>query len=140
MAHLLVCCGVAKITAPTFCNLRDDSRKRIEGLLCSLPELTLNRYLATGIQYHPILFQRVGGGGGTDSRHGVKGLGASCLCQRPEKTEVEKHRTAVPGVLRLNRLLGSKSPHKSDSLGGLLTTQRIFLPKLSGMEETQVNF
>ena len=44
MAHLLVCCGVMKITAPTFCYLEDGSRKRVEGLLGSQPELSPNRY------------------------------------------------------------------------------------------------
>lgn len=44
MAHLLAFCGMVNVTAPTFCNLEDGSRKRVEGLLGSLPEVTQNRY------------------------------------------------------------------------------------------------
>lgn len=56
-AHLSVCCGVLRITAPTSCNVEGASGERVEGLPCSLPELSLNGYLAVGIP-SPLTYSR----------------------------------------------------------------------------------
>lgn len=60
------------------------------GLLGSLPEFTLNRFLALGIQSHPILFQQV-----CSKQNGLASQ-LRFLSPRPVKSEVEKHKTAGP--------------------------------------------